>query len=478
MIHFKDIRFGQASAEEERSYFPDLLLDGFLDPWDAIDKAINTPLFLVLGYKGSGKSAIGQHLLLSSECNHGLFVNEFNLSDFPYGNFANIVTGDSEPESRFPSAWSWILLLYMINSFSKDNGALSNLRNEFLTPIRALRSIGLLPTDDLKKTILASSKPKFKAKLPPIFEIEVDSGSKKISDLQFLHIIEELKKLSLQFESDSQHIMVIDGLDEILLQKEIQYQSIAALVFEVNRLNALFFRNKVKAKFLVLCRTELFERLPAPNKNKLRQDLSIELDWYHNPQKPYLSKLAYLVNNRSQLADKSVKDVFLQLMPKDKEDKSILPFLLNHTRHTPRDLIMLLKHIQNCCQRKKIGFNNITAGIRQYSSKYFLPEILDELVGYTNIKQAENIIKAISLVKKNRFGVEDISEYFKALMGRDKSFSSILDTLFQCSAIGNVKYSPLGKQYFSFKYRNRHASFNPKEEIYLHKGLWKGMNII
>ena len=79
MIYFKDIQFGKASAEEERSYFPELLLDGFLDPWDAIDKAMNTPLFLFLGYKGSGKSAIGQHLRLRSESNHGLFVNEFFL---------------------------------------------------------------------------------------------------------------------------------------------------------------------------------------------------------------------------------------------------------------------------------------------------------------------------------------------------------------------------------------------------------------
>ena len=93
MIHFKDFRFGEAAAEDESCFYPELLLDGFLDPWEAIDKAISTPVFLVLGYKGSGKTAIDQHLLLRSENDPNLFVTDFDIGDFPYGNFSKIVSG-------------------------------------------------------------------------------------------------------------------------------------------------------------------------------------------------------------------------------------------------------------------------------------------------------------------------------------------------------------------------------------------------
>lgn len=477
MIHFKDIRFGQASAELESSYYPELLLDGFLDPWDLIEQALNGPKFLYLGYKGSGKSAIGEHLRLKSENGFTLFVNNTFLSDFPYGNFSKIVTGDAEPESRFPSAWSWILILYMIDSFSKDMGSESNMCNDFVSPVKALKSVGLLPTDDIKRTVITSSKPRFKAKLPALLEIEWDANSKKVTDLHFLHIIDHLKKIALQFKSDNQHVLVIDGLDDILFQKEIQYQSIAALILEVTRLNSLFYKNNIRAKIIVLCRTELYERLPCPNKNKIRQDLSIELDWYHNPQKPSSSKLVYLVNKRAQLTDQSLKDIFLQLLPRDIYDKSLLTFLFQYTRHTPRDFIQLLTHIQECCSRKKVEISNVFAGIRNYSSKYFLPEIKDELVGYTNREDAEMILKSMSLINKPRFTFKEISEhFFKNFAANNKPLIPILETLFQCSAIGNVRHIN-GQTIFSFKYRNRHSHFIPEDDIFIHRGLWKGMNI-
>ncbi|XOF34614.1 MAG: P-loop ATPase, Sll1717 family [Candidatus Electrothrix sp. YB6] len=308
MLYFKDILFGSATAELEGALYPDLLLDGFLDPWDVIDKIIDSPKFLFLGYKGSGKSSIGEHLRLLSKKKFNLFVSNLFLSDFPYGNFEKIVTGDAEPESRYPSAWSWLLILSILNSLSRDESIYSD--SNVMSSINALSEVGLLPTKNLKETVIASSKPKYKAKLPGLLDIEYDSNQKKINDLGFIRIISSLKESLLSFDKfDNNHIIIIDGLDDILLQKEIQYQSIAALILESTRLNISFIEKDIPIKIVVLCRTELYERIPGPNKNKIRQDLSVELDWYHNPRKPSSSKLVHLVNKRAQLKDSSVKDL-------------------------------------------------------------------------------------------------------------------------------------------------------------------------
>ena len=205
---------------------------------------------------------------LVSESEENLFVDHTFLSDFPYANFSKIVSGEAEPESRFPTAWSWIITLSLLASFSKDEGSQSSSENEFVSSIIALKNVGLLPTKSIKEVVIASSKPRFKAKLPVLLEMEWDSNNKKANDLDFLHVIEHLKKVMLNFKTESNHILVIDGLDDILLQKEIQYQSIAALILEATRLNALLHKNNVPAKVIILCRTELFERLPVPNKNK------------------------------------------------------------------------------------------------------------------------------------------------------------------------------------------------------------------
>lgn len=477
MIPFKDIEFGKASAEVEGSYCPDLLLSGFVDPWDVIKKVLEGPSCIFLGYKGAGKSAIGEHLRLVSESDPTLFVDQTFLSDFPYANFSKIISGEAEPESRFPTAWSWIITLRLLASFSKDEGAESSGDSDFVSSIYALKEVGLLPATSIKEVVIASSKPKFKAKLPTLLEMEWDSNTKKANDLDFLHVIEHLKKVMLNFRTSSRHVLIIDGLDDILLQKEVQYQSIAALVLEVTRLNALLNKNNVSAKIVILCRTELFERLPGPNKNKFRQDLSVELDWYHNPHKPESSNLVHLAKTRAQLSDPDIKDVFLQLMPRQINSKSILQFLIKHTRHTPRDFIQLLSHIQECSTRRGIDDKNVFAGVKSYATQYFMPEIKDELVGYIDQTKVDGIFMALSTIKERTFFLADVSVCL-ANSGslKDEELSKILNTLFNCSAIGNVA-DKHGREYFSFKYRNRHSFFNPDEKIILHTGLRKAMNV-
>ncbi len=250
------------------------------------------------------------------------------------------------------------------------------------------------------------------------------------------------------------------------------------MVLEVTRLNALFFKHNVPAKIVVLCRTELFERLPGPNKNKFRQDLSVELDWYHNPKTPESSNLVYLVNNRARLSDSSIRDVFIECLPRKVSNKPILIYLLQHTRHTPRDFIQLLCHIQKCSNRKGVDDKNVNAGIRSYASKYFLPEIKDELVGYVAQEHVDTILRALATIKKRKFTIGDVSECLQGtgILG-EMNLTNILDTLFQCSAIGNVTKNGSG-EFFSFKYRNRHSFFKSDEDITLHLGLVKALNIV
>ncbi|WP_228391845.1 hypothetical protein, partial [Gluconobacter aidae] len=59
----------------------------------------------------------------------------------------------------------------------------------------------------------------------------------------------------------------------------------------------------------------------------------------------------------------------------------------------------------------------------------------------------------------------------------DRTFE-LCDALFNCSAIGNIQHRSGGKTYYTFKYRNRHSSFNENEDIMLHRGLWKALNLI
>lgn len=119
-------------------------------------------------------------------------------------------------------------------------------------------------------------------KLPVLFESEF-RRDKHEQNLKFPFFVERLKAVATTFRSESRHLLVIDGLDDVLTAATVQYDSLAALVLEVSRLNSLFRRSATNAKVLLLCRTDLYERLPGPNKNKIRQDSGVSLDWYHDP---------------------------------------------------------------------------------------------------------------------------------------------------------------------------------------------------
>ena len=94
------------------------------------------------------------------------------------------------------------------------------------------------------------------------------------------------------------------------------------------------------------------------------------------------------------------------------------------------------------------------------------------------IEETEAILKCLSSIKKPVFTIQEVSKHMDSSFDfKGKSIIQILDTLFQCSAIGNVKQNGEGRSFFSFKYRNRHSNFKPEEDIFIHRGLWKGMNL-
>lgn len=476
-MNFKEIEFGKADALDEGVELPNLLIEGYLDPQNMVRSALETSSFLFLGNKGSGKSALSQHLQLTKSSYH-LFVKNILLEDFPYKSFNKIISGNADSEVKFPIAWDWLLLIYAIQSLSDDHKAVTILQNEFSQTLDSLRKIGILPAENIRDIVSKSAKNSFKINLLQMFEFAFEgSNEHNSSELQFLHLIDFLKKVVKEFESECQHLLIIDGLDEILSTREIQYQSLAALISEVKKLNVFFRQNDVPLKILLLCRTDLFERLPHPNKNKIRQDGAILINWFEDTSDSKNSNIIKLANLRGRLKYPELQSVFEEFFPNNLEGKEIHKFLLDHTRHTPRDFLQLLKHIQKITTAHKISIDRVLKGINSYSINYFLPEIKDELVGYIDFKLVDDLFRIISSLGKRDFYLREIQELV------DKKSSTInaedvFNTLFECSAIGHIYRNDGDKNYFVFKFRNPNSSFNPSDRIILHRGIWKSLNLI
>ena len=142
----------------------------------------------------------------------------------------------------------------------------------------------------------------------------------------------KLKEVSGNFKSESKHIIILDGLDDVLSHRKVQYQSLAALILEANRLNTLYESRGTPIKIIVLCRTDIYEVLPGPNKNKIRQDSSFLIDWYKDASDPSRSNLVELANIRARLYDSTVGDIVYDYMPKSVFNRGTYGVMLDMTR--------------------------------------------------------------------------------------------------------------------------------------------------
>lgn len=479
-MDFRDIAFGYTSAEAERSNDPGLLVDGYIDFKSASEQAISGSRFLFLGYKGAGKSTIGEHLQLKLQDRFDCFVKPIALSDFPFTPFSKIIRGDAEPEHKYPAAWSWILLIHVLESLASDESLSHPRMAEFQDAINAFRKMGLSPSGSPAAIVRTTAKNSFKLSLPGALAQYEWSGSDTRPASEIPDFVESLKTLICDARTASSHYLVLDGLDDILTSREVQFKSLSALVFEVDRLNKMFRDNNINVKIILLCRTDMYEKIPGANKNKTRHDYAIELDWYHDSNDPGNSLLVNLAHRRASRSLSRDCDIFNEFFVSQIKGKPIEKFLLDMTRHTPRDFLQLLTSIQQFNDGSRMRDAHINSGMREYSIKYFLPEIRDELSGYAQPEEINQMVSALARLRKRDFSFQELvmaSADLAKPLSKDRVFD-LSCLMFECSAFGHIENRSGGTTHYTFKFRNRQSSFNEMDKIMVHRGLWKALNVV
>lgn len=477
-MKFKDIKFGYISAEDEFTYSPELIIDGFLDVYGYIDELLNTDKFLVLGPKGSGKSAIGSKLELISKDKKDIFIKKFELRNFPYNHFTGIIHSKEAPEIQYPKNWEYILIIACLNSFINDNSF--QYPRKGLNLLRTLVDSGLLSSEKkikLDHIVKTTTDKKFEVDLKAL-KYETSKHEEKITNNEQLFAI--LKELFYSIQLKSKHYIILDDLDYVLTERENQVKSLSALILAADDMNKSFYQKKIPAKIIIMCRTDLFNRLSGPNKNKIKQHSGIILDWFQETSDLKNINLAKLINLRTKLSLKSEFDIFKHCLPPEihhrGKNKETLHVLFEYTRHTPRDIVQLFNEIQKHTRNSaKPSKDNIKYALISYSKNYFIGEIRDELYGFIKEDEINNIIPLLISLGKYRFHESELKE---VIQSDDKyksiDYNRLINALFNCNAVGQVDNST---NFVTFKYRNPYAEYNPNNDILVHNGLQKALNL-
>ena len=110
-------------------------------------------------------------------------------------------------------------------------------------------------------------------------------------------------------------------------------------------------------------------------------------------------------------------------------------------------------------------------------SNYLRDEIVDEI--YPILPEIENYLQILSNLRKWNFSIQEFSAEYKKYLDaetiKEKNIDHVLDILYNFSVIGNQNKSR--KEIFYFKYMHTNMTFNRNENIVIHRGLFKALQL-
>ncbi|MEV4210167.1 hypothetical protein [Micromonospora sp. NPDC049662] len=479
---YVDLHFGKADARKEAVTQPDLLLRGFYDAFDLPAKLHTGDVTVLLGPKGSGKSAIVEHLELESHIRSNTFVTRYDLYEFPYRDFINLEAGGTTTEARLPTAWNWVLLLAVVNSFNEDLRSQSRANPDFRKAVEMLEKLGFLPGLKLRQVVIESTTASIGAALKGL-----TGGFSKTRSNKGLAIptaTEVLRRLVTDFRSEAVHLVVLDGLDKQFVAGQAPFEELAALVISADKLNLEFVENQVPARLVILIRPDMYDRLPSGETPKVRQDSGFHLHWYPSSERPEDSELFTLFSQKAATLTPGINDVIAQYFPKfiqprgGRTNIAIHDYLLSRTRHTPRDLGQLLTAIKIQAQREqrvgRLPESTIIDAASQYAKNFFYNDVMATLRGLgfsqNDIDSFMGLVKAMpGDFFSRRTLLEKAAE--RDLKLGDK-IDELLRQLYEAGAIANKTRAG----WVNFLYRQSTGELDVGGNFVMHRSLALALN--
>lgn len=461
--------FGDVAAED------DAVLDYFLST-NAVDKIESNVAFLVLGRKGTGKTAIVRYFTEGSQTS---LSRSLNLRGYPWNVHANrIDLGASEIEA-YVSSWRYLIAVELsslvlshhnssrststksLEKFLKDNyGSQDPHISDILRPNRLK-----LGKASIEPTIMGNK----------LFSIELNRNS---SDHQFglelnalsnmiiktaIEIAQEssIKSLGLHFDELDQGLAELDSVRKTML---------VGLILAAREVRRDCEKSNIIINPIVYLRTDLWEELNFSDKNKIHQTLTLHLGWNaDNLYKLVEERLKARLSPTATWTDVIDEQLMRGSQPKWNH-------IIARTFLRPRDIISFLNSVLGEAKRRGKGHSKISnkdiVGSRDEYSAYLKKELDDEIGPHW--PQWDEALRACSAISTITF---EKMEFIDAYNSRKSAKNPVtadeaLAMLYRFSVIGYERRSGYGGTSWVFQYVDPEAGWDSSATKFkVHLGL-------
>ena len=463
----------EAKLEQSRRYFYHTRL---------VEKIEKGKKCYVIGRKGTGKTAISEHMASPVHSNH--FSLKLSFKNFPFNVLYSQTDNAYTPPNQYISVWKFLI-------YSSVCKLLSNNKK---VPLEAREKLQSLFNRDV-----ATALPNAVAEWTGFdFDLKVlgtgvgfggKKDAKPTPNLSLAERVETLESYIRGLLGDSTYVILFDELDEDyknMLEKDNynKYTELLTSLFKaVQDVKSRFSQYKLYP--IVFLRNDIYDILQDPDKTKW-SDYKLDLEWSRAALQNMLAfRISRALNPSGKILDFPIAwgRVFsggkIRYGQQDRRQATTFDFITRSTHNRPRDYI---KYMQVCAENAvEKGIDTVTPDIVKRQDKafsnYLRSELEDEIHGI--LPEISTIFGIFTKLRKQTLSIPEFGQQYvaevkaKTLPKREVEF--VLNILFLFSVIGNV---PKQANFMVFKYTNPEARFNLNEKICVHRGLFKALQIL
>jgi hypothetical protein len=442
--------FGNVAAED------DAVLNYFLTT-DAVPRVQTGDVLLVLGRKGSGKTALVRHF---TEGDAGKSARSVTLRSYPWGTHQKRADESAADVEAYVASWRYLIVVQLASLLMRNQAIDHSLpQARSIVAFFSANYGGLEPDlgDVLRPEKLKLSKASFEPTVlgNKIGGVTLERGGvnsgRELSALTdaLLEAITKLggacniKRLFLHFDELDQGLTTLD---------EPRKNMLIGLVLAARSILRDTSGFTTACTPVVYLRTDLWEDLKFSDKNKITQSQTLNLEWNR-------SSLLRVVNERLAVnlsPDASWEKVAGQDLMRGSQSK--WDHILARTFLRPRDVIHFLNvALLNAKQRSEepLMFDNKdVAEAREAYSTYLKKELDDEIIPHW--EQWEDALRACSAIATVTFQKEQFTDKYEKLISAENTILSeeALRLMYRFSVIGYQRPTSGGGSEWIFHYQS------------------------
>ena len=166
---YTELYFGKSDSRNELNTNAEVFVRSFVDHRHLVEQIVSGERFLLLGPKGTGKSAVAWYLT-ATEVNGNHLALVRDASQLPLAEVPRVQTGQPAGTERTVSAWKFVLLCNYLELLLRDQGCSLQSKRDVTRVAKILRDYGFMG-DASGKALLKASTTTVSLPIPQLGQI-------------------------------------------------------------------------------------------------------------------------------------------------------------------------------------------------------------------------------------------------------------------------------------------------------------------